>query len=126
MELNLLISNKRGFFFSLIRLEFEDSCQDYYSEFDAVTITGYEHFVVEKIVGNNLNILSELFKKKLESDDDDDDDDESNRENLIFEVNNKSNENVKLIDMPVRSCFFVCLFVFKFLFFFSKKFFILF
>lgn len=82
--------------YSLIRLEFEDFGQDYYSEFDAVIISGYEHEVVEKIVGQNLNKLCELFTYE---DDDEDDDELENEINLVDSLDLNI---AKLVDMPVH------------------------
>ncbi len=77
-------------------MEFEDYCQDYYSEIDSVVVTGYEHYVAEKIVGLNLNSLSDLFMTKLETEDEE--------ISGVGEINVEIEQNVKLIDMPVGIC----------------------
>jgi hypothetical protein len=79
-------------------LEFEDYCQDYYSEIDSVVVTGYEHYVAEKIVGLNLNSLSDLFMTKLETDDEE----ISGVGEIINNI--EIEQNVKLIDIPVGVC----------------------
>ena len=92
-------SKSLNVFFSLIRLEFEDSTQDYYSELDAVLVSGYEHNVIEKQVGKNLRILSELFKKHLE----DERDEEHELDRMIdFDVKTENTIKTTLTDMPVK------------------------
>ncbi len=85
--------------FSLIRLEFEDSKQNYYSEFDAVIISGYEHDVIEKQIGRNLRDLSEIFKMNLDGEEED----ELNNQINFKHENTENEETTKtLVDMPVN------------------------
>lgn len=100
----------------MIRIEFEDYCQEYYSEIDAVQIVGYEHHAIEKRIAENLIKISNELMNDVKIDDfmsetyDDCNETEIYVNNLKSTVQtNEIIKNISLSNLPVKTLLMVIL-----------------